>query len=68
MAKQKLKTHRGAYKRFGASGGGRLLQRKGHQSHLRRKKRAGVRRLYDGKLPVSPSERKRVERLVPRPR
>lgn len=65
MAKQKLKTHRGAYKRFGVTGRGKFYRRKGLQSHLRRKKPAGVRRLYDAKLPVSPTATRRLRRLLP---
>jgi large subunit ribosomal protein L35 len=65
MAKQKLKTHRGAYKRFGVTGSGKYTRRKGHLSHLRRKKPAGVRRLYDGKLPVHGSHTRNLDRLMP---
>jgi ribosomal protein L35 len=35
------------------------------KSHLRRKKAARTRRLYDEMIPVSSADKKRVRRLVP---
>ena len=61
----KLKTHKGAQKRFYVTGSGKLLRRKGHASHLRRKKPKKVRRTYDDKIPVSPVDEKRVRNLIP---
>lgn len=63
--KYKLKTHKGAQARFRTSGSGRLLRRKGHLSHLRRKKTKSTRRQYIKKLPVSPADTPRVQRLLP---
>ena len=60
----KLKTHKGAAARFRTTGTGKLVRMKGHRSHLRRKKRANVRRLYNGKLPVSPADAPRIRRLL----
>lgn len=65
MAKYKIKTHSGAKKRFHISGSGKILQRKSHVNHLRRKKRPGTLRLMDGKLVVSPGNEKRLRRLLP---
>lgn len=61
----KLKTHKGAAARFRVTGSGKLMRTKGGKSHLRRKKLAKVRRQYDGKLPVHPSDDKRLRRLLP---
>ena len=61
----KLKTHKGAARRFRITGTGKLVRMKGHRSHLRRKKPANVRRLYSGKLPVSSADAPRIRRLLP---
>ncbi|MBF8299024.1 MAG: ribosomal protein [Dehalococcoidia bacterium] len=61
----KLKTHKGAKARFHVSGTGKLMRTKGGKSHLRRKKPNATRRLYDNKLPLGPSDIKRVARLLP---
>lgn len=65
MAKGKLKTRKIAQKRFKVTGTGKILRMKGLRSHLRRKKPARVRRLFDEMLPVAPSDRKRVRRMLP---
>ncbi len=65
MAKYKLKTRKIAQKRFKVTGTGKILRMKGLRSHLRRKKPARVRRLFDQMLPVAPSDRKRVRRMLP---
>jgi large subunit ribosomal protein L35 len=61
----KLKTHKGAKRRFRVSGSGKLLRMKGLRSHLRRKKPKKVKRLYSGTLPVSEADAPRVKRLLP---
>lgn len=61
----KLKTHKGAKKRFDVSGTGKLLRTKGMGSHLRRNKRKSAKRLYDNKLVVNPADDKRIRRLMP---
>ena len=61
----KLKTHKGAKKRFKVSGSGNLLRMKGMSSHLRRKKPKRVKRLYDSKLPVSDADVPRLKKLLP---
>ncbi len=61
----KIKTHKGAQSRFHITGGGKLMRTKGGKSHLRRKKPKRVRRLYDETIPVSPSDRARIKRLIP---
>jgi len=61
----KLKTHKGAKDRFTKTGTGKLMRTKGGKSHLRRKKSPTVRSTYDNKLPVDPSDVRRLERLLP---
>lgn len=61
----KLKTHKGAKKRFKITATGKILRAKGLKSHLRRKKAPRSRRLFDKMLEVAPSEVKRIRRLLP---
>ena len=61
----KLKTHKGAKKRFKVTGSGKLVLIKGMSSHLRRKKPKKVKRLYTAKLPVSEADVPRLNRLLP---
>jgi len=61
----KLKTHKGANRRFHVTGSGKIMRTKGGKSHLRRKKPGRVKRLYDKKLPLHPSDRARIKRLIP---
>jgi large subunit ribosomal protein L35 len=61
----KLRTHRGAKKRFNVTGTGKLMRSKGNKSHLRRRRAARARGLYDEMLPVHSSDRARIKRLLP---
>ncbi|MBI2941193.1 MAG: 50S ribosomal protein L35 [Chloroflexi bacterium] len=61
----KAKTHKGAQKRLGFTGTGKLMRTKGLKSHLRRKRSYRSRTLYDEMLPVSPGDEKRLRRLLP---
>lgn len=61
----KLKTHKGAKARFRITGTGKLVRMKGHKSHLRRKKPANAKRLYNGTLLVSPADAPRLRRMLP---
>ena len=61
----KLKTHKGAKARYGITGTGKLVRMKRHSSHLRRKKPRVVRSQFDEKQPVSPTQRKRILKLIP---
>lgn len=66
MAKKyKLKTHKGAKRRFHVTGRGKFLRAKGHKSHLRRRRSSRAKRLYDEMIPVHPSASKRLRRLLP---
>lgn len=61
----KLKTHKGAKRRFKITGTGKILRAKGMKSHLRRKKAPRVKRMFDKMYPLADSEKKRVKRLLP---
>ena len=61
----KLKTHKGAKKRFKVTGSGKLMRMKGMRSHFRRKKPKKVKRLYTGRLLVSEADVPRIKKLLP---
>jgi large subunit ribosomal protein L35 len=61
----KIKTHKGAARRFHVTGSGKLMRMKGGSSHLRRKKSYRARSLYDAKLAVHESDVPRLRRLMP---
>jgi len=61
----KIKTHKGAQRRFHITGTGKIMRAKGGKSHLRLRKSKRVKRLYDGTIPVNPSDKARIKRLLP---
>jgi len=61
----KIKTHKGAQRRFHITGSGKIMRTKVGKSHLRRRKSKQAKRLYDEMIPVSPSDKVRVKRLLP---
>ena len=61
----KLKTHKGAKSRFHITGSGKIMRVKGGKSHLRRKKPARTRRLYDETIAVNSVDRPRLRKLLP---
>ncbi len=65
LKKYKLKTHKGAQRRFHITGTGKLLRAKGHNSHLRRKKPKSVKRQYHDMQPMSKADSGRIKKLVP---
>jgi large subunit ribosomal protein L35 len=60
----KIKTHRGAAKRFKVTGKGKVRRRKQGGKHLRRKKSKRVRRSYRKDHPVSRADRNRLRRVL----
>jgi len=60
----KMKTHSGAAKRFKITGKGKIKRRKAYGSHLLSKKSSGRKRSYRVKHDVSPSDTKKVKRLL----
>ncbi|HEV2073367.1 MAG TPA: 50S ribosomal protein L35 [Thermomicrobiales bacterium] len=66
MSKQgKLKTHKGAKRRFKVTATGKIMHAKGMKSHNRRKKSARVKRQFDRMLVMNDASVKRVKRLIP---
>jgi large subunit ribosomal protein L35 len=65
VTKQKLKTHKGAKKRFKITATGKILQTKGMKSHNRRKKAARVKRAFDRMQPLDASNKPKIKRLLP---
>lgn len=66
MAKgPKLKTHKGAKKRFGFTATGEIRRAKGMKSHFRRRKAARVLRALDRMHEVHESNVKSVKKLLP---
>jgi large subunit ribosomal protein L35 len=65
VTKQKLKTHKGAKRRFKITGTGKIMRTKGMKSHNRRKKAPRVKRAFDRMLPLDESNQKKVARLLP---
>ncbi len=61
----KIKTHKGAKRRFQITGSGKIMRVKGGKSHFRRRKSKRVRRLFDETIPISPADRVRIKRLLP---
>lgn len=61
----KLKTHRGARKRFKITGSKKISRKKAYKSHILTKKTAKRKRdLRQGDL-VSPADRRRVKNMLP---
>jgi large subunit ribosomal protein L35 len=61
----KLKTHKGAKRRFDITATGKVLHRKGSISHLRKRKSKRAKRQIDKKLVASDSMQQRVHKLLP---
>ncbi|MCL4424014.1 MAG: 50S ribosomal protein L35 [Firmicutes bacterium] len=61
----KMKTHRGAAKRFKVSATGKIIRRKGYKSHILEKKSAKRRRNLGQAAVVSSGDEKRVKKLLP---
>jgi large subunit ribosomal protein L35 len=60
----KMKTHRGAAKRFEITGGGKLRRRKAYGSHLLSKKSPTRKRGYRNKAEVSSSDVASVKKML----
>ncbi|NMD43117.1 MAG: 50S ribosomal protein L35 [Firmicutes bacterium] len=61
----KMKTHRGAAKRFRRTGGGKIKRFRAFGSHLLTKKTARRKRRLRRSTTVSASDYKRVDQLLP---
>ena len=61
----KLKTHRGAAKRFKKTGTGKLRRHHAFKSHILTKKRPGRKASLGSETEVSKANRKTVKKMVP---
>lgn len=60
----KMKTHRGAAKRFEITGTGKIRRRKAYGSHLLSKKTPRRKRAYRAKQQISPHDVGNVRKLL----
>ena len=65
MSKTKLKTHRGAAKRFKLTGTGKVLRRKASGSHLLTKKSSARKRTLKQAALVDETQERNIKRLIP---
>lgn len=64
--KYKLKTYKGAAKRFKITGSGKVMRTKGGKSHLRRRKSKRTKQQFSKTHEVTNTkEAKRIKRLAP---
>jgi large subunit ribosomal protein L35 len=61
----KMKTHRGAAKRFKRTGTGKLTHARQGKRHILTKKSSKRKRRLTGNAVVSPANRKALEQLLP---
>ena len=61
----KMKSHKGAQKRFGATGSGKLYRVKSWRGHHLEIKPSRRTRRYAGKADVAESNKNQVKRLLP---
>ncbi len=61
----KLKTHKGAKKRFKVTGKKKIVRNKAHKSHLLTKKSAKRKRKLGKKGLISDSDHSRIKKMLP---
>ena len=61
----KMKTHKGAKRRFKITATGKIMRTKGMKSHNRRKKAPRVKRQFDRMLPLDGANKRSVQKLLP---
>ena len=60
----KMKTHRGAAKRFKVTGTGKIMRRKAYKSHILEKKSPARKRRLSNEAEVTGGDRERIRRLM----
>jgi large subunit ribosomal protein L35 len=60
----KMKTHRGAAKRFKVTGSGKIMRRKSNLNHILEKKSANRKRRLKGEFEVTGGDRDHVRRQL----
>ena len=61
----KMKSHKGAQKRFGVTGGGKAIRVKSWRGHHLEIKSSSRTRRYAGKAIVGPEHQEQLRRLLP---
>jgi large subunit ribosomal protein L35 len=61
----KLKTHKGAQKRFKVTAGKKIVHSKAYKSHLLGKKNAKRKRTLGKKVTVSRADRSTIKKMLP---
>ncbi|HVF43295.1 MAG TPA: 50S ribosomal protein L35, partial [Pyrinomonadaceae bacterium] len=61
----KLKTHKGAAKRFRTTASGKVKRGHSHARHILTKKTAKRKRILDIDVMVAEADEKRIERMLP---
>ncbi len=64
MPKPKMKTHRGAAKRFRITGSGKLMRRKAWGAHLFKSKSVDRQHRLKGNADVADADEKRIRRML----
>ena len=60
----KMKTHRGAAKRFKTTGSGKLLRQKAGLNHILGKKSSRRKRKLTGEFELAPGDSARIKRML----
>lgn len=60
----KIKTHKGASKRFKITGSGKIVRKKAFTNHILTKKNAKRKRRLGNEIEVSAADTKKVKRLL----
>ncbi len=60
----KMKTHRGAKKRFKVTGSGKIMRRQVHSNHFKRRKNAARQRRLAGEVELTGGDREHVRRQL----
>ena len=60
----KMKTHRGAAKRFQTTGSGKLRRRRAFRNHILEKKSSTVTRRLKDEVVVAPGDAARIKRML----
>jgi large subunit ribosomal protein L35 len=61
----KLKTHKGAAKRFKKTASGKIKRSKAYKSHILTKKTSKRKRQLGRETYVSPSDKKKISKMLP---
>ena len=60
----KMKTHRGAAKRFKITGSGKVMRQRAGRRHLLEHKPSTLTRRLEGKVEMAPADAKKIKKLL----